>query len=61
MRLTLDRDDLRPEFRDVPCDQTKFEHFTDKAQRAIYMSGKATFYEYDLSNYNVIYVPKENK
>jgi serine/threonine-protein kinase RIO1 len=61
MRFTLDRDDLRPEFRDINYSQTRFEHFTDKAQRAIYMSGKATFYEYDLSNYNTIYAPKENK
>lgn len=58
MKLTLDRDDLRPEFRDINCSQTKFEHFTDKTQRAIYMVGKATFYEHDGSNYNVIYAPK---
>jgi hypothetical protein len=61
MRLTLDRDDLLPEFRDINCSQTKFEHFSNKAQRAIFMVGKATFYEYDGSNYNVIYAPKENK
>lgn len=56
-KLTLDRQDLRPEYRNINCSQTRFEHFTDEIQRVISAAGKATFYEYDRSNYNVIFAP----
>ena len=57
MKLTLDRQDLKPEYRDINCSQTKFEHFTLQVQQSIREAGKATFKEYDGSNYNAIYPP----
>ena len=57
MKLHLDREDLKPEHQGINCSRTKFEHFTLQAQQAIRESGRATFYEYDGSNYNVIYPP----
>lgn len=57
MKLILDREDLKPEFQNINCSQTKFEHFTLQAQQAIREARRATFYEYDRSNYNVIYAP----
>lgn len=58
MKLTLDRMDLRPEFENMNCGLTKFEHFTATAQGVIAAVGKGTFREFDGSNYNVIYPPK---
>lgn len=58
MKLTLDRGDLKPQFNEVNCSQTKFEHFKPYAQEAIVKAGKATFWEYDHMNYNVIYPPE---
>jgi hypothetical protein len=55
MKLTLDRLDLKPEYRNINCSKTKFEHFTIEAQRAIREVGCAQFREYDGSNYNAIY------
>lgn len=55
MKLTLDRIDLRQEHEGIRCSLTKLEHFVDKAQRAIELVGKATFFEYDRSTYNMIY------
>lgn len=57
MKLKLNRDDLKPQFADVNCSQTRFAHFKIQAQQAIREVGKATFFEYDESNYNVIYPP----
>lgn len=57
MKLTLDREDLKPEHRNINCSQTKFEYFTLQAQRAIREAGCAQFREYDGSNYNAIYPP----
>ena len=56
MRLTLYRDDLLPEFKNINCSQTRFEHFSEKAKEAIRLVGKATFREHDHSNYNAIYL-----
>lgn len=55
MKLTLDREDLKPEYQDINCSQTRFEHFTKEAQAAIAAVGRAQFREYDGSNYNAIY------
>ena len=57
MKLTLDREDLKPEHRNINCSQTKFEHFTLQVQQAIREAGRAQFREYDGSNYNAIYPP----
>ena len=57
MKLTLDREDLKPEYKDINCSQTKFEHFKLQAQQAIREAGRAQFREYDGSNYNAIYPP----
>ena len=58
MKLTLDREDLRPEHQNVNCSQTRFEHFKPEVQTAIATVGRAQFREYDGSNYNAIYSPK---
>jgi len=57
MKLTIDREDLKPEHKEINCSQTKFHHFLLPVQQAIREAGKATFKEYDGSNYNVIYPP----
>ena len=57
MKLIIDRDDLKPEHKNINCSQTRFEHFTIQAQQAIREAGKAQFREYDGSNYNAIYPP----
>ena len=54
MKLTLDREDLKEEYQDVNCSQTKFYMFRNYVQSAIVAVGVATFYEYDNSNYNRI-------
>ena len=58
MKLTLDREDLRPERKDMNCSRIKFEHFKDDVQSAIIFAGSAQFREYDGSNYNAIFPPK---
>jgi hypothetical protein len=57
MKLIIDREDLKTEHRDINCSQTKFHHFTLQVQQAIREVGRATFREYDGSNYNAIYPP----
>jgi hypothetical protein len=59
MKLTLDRDDLKPEYYNINCSQTKFQHFQYAVQDAISAVGRAQFVEYDGSNYNAIYPPKQ--
>ena len=60
MKLTLDREDLKPEHQNINCSQTRFEHFREEVQSAIVVVGKAQFREYDGSNYNAIYPPQVN-
>ncbi len=55
MKLILYRESLKPEFQNINCSQTRFEHFTEEAQAAIRAVGRAQFREYDGSNYNAIY------
>lgn len=57
MELTLDREDLKPEFQSINCSQTKFEHFAPQVQQTIREAGRAQFREHDGSNYNAIYPP----
>jgi len=61
MKLTLDRIDLKPEFRDINCSQTMFSHFKDDVQTAIVSAGGATFWEYDRRNYNAILIPIDQR
>lgn len=56
MKLTLHREDLRPEYQNINCSQTRFGHFKAEVQSAISVVGKAQFREYDDSNYNAIYL-----
>lgn len=58
MKLTLDRLDLQSQFVGIACRLTSFEHFKPEAQAAILAVGRATFMEFDGSNYNAIYPPK---
>lgn len=60
MKLTLDREDLRPEHVNLSCSKVRYEHLTDEAQAAVRVVGRATFQEYDRSNYNVVYGPAGN-
>jgi len=55
MELTLTSGDLRPECRDTPCSATKFRHFTDEAQAAVRIAGRARFETG--GNYNAIHPP----
>jgi hypothetical protein len=55
MKLTLDREDLKPQFQEMPCRHTSFENFKEEVQEAILAVGRATFYEYDGRNYNAIH------
>lgn len=57
MKLTLDRLDLRTEFGNLNCSQTKYEHFNLDAQAAIRVVKRATFVEHDGRSYNAIYPP----
>ena len=59
MNLKIDRDDLKPEYKDINCSRTRFEHFNETTQAAIAAVGRAQFREFDGSNYNAIYPPKE--
>jgi len=60
MKLTLDREDLKPEHQNINCSQTKFQHFKKEVQAAIVAVGRAQFREYDGNNYNAIYPQKES-
>ena len=57
MELTLTSGDLRPEWRDMPCSATRFAHFTDEAQAAVRIVGRARF-ETNGGSYNAIYPPR---
>ena len=57
MKLTLEREDLKPEFVDIACGATKFKHFAARPQRAIRAVGNAMFTTNGGTNHNVIYPP----
>jgi hypothetical protein len=57
MELTLTSGDLRPECQHAPCSATKFRHFTDEAQAAVRIAGRARFETNGGSNYNAIHPP----
>lgn len=57
MKLILYRDDLLPEHKDVPCSETRLEHFKWQGRLAIMAIGSGRFEEYDGSNYNVVLCP----
>lgn len=61
MKLTLDRDDLKDEYKDIPCRNTDFIHFKSDVQRVISIVGRATFREWSGDNYNAILPKKEDK
>lgn len=54
MKLTIDREDLKPEHRDVNCSLLKFDHFLPEVQNAVRVVGQATFREYSGNSYSVI-------
>lgn len=60
MKLFLYRDeDLLPEFADINCSQTRFEHFKPEVQAAIRAAGRAKFVNRpelgENFQYNIIY------
>lgn len=59
MKLTLDRLDMKNEYRDVNCSQVKFEYFKTEVQLAIRAVGRATFWNWDRKSYNSVRPPKE--
>jgi len=62
MKLELDRLDLKHEHREtLSCSKVDFPHLTAEAAAAVRVVGKATFYEFDRSNYNVVYAPEEER
>lgn len=61
MKLTLDREDLRPEHVNLSCSKVRYEHLTDEAQEAVRVVGRATFQEYDRSRYRMIFRPQESE
>lgn len=61
MTLELGYEDLKHEHKDCNPSQTRFHMFTDKAQKAIRIVGKAMFFNGDKSNYNAIYPQQSNK
>jgi hypothetical protein len=59
MELFLDRIDLKPKHENIESSLTRFEHFKPEVQEAIKIVGRATFKNFDGSNYNAIYPPKK--
>lgn len=59
MELTLDREDLQPQHKNVGCNRVCYEHFKHSAQLAVNAVGCAMYYTYDRQRYNVVYPPKE--
>ncbi len=63
MLLLLDGDDLKEEYRGIPCDATHFSHFKPEVQAAIRAAGEALYQvcgENPCSyceNYNRIFLP----
>ena len=61
MNLELCEEDLTQEFQKIPAQETKFEHFNDKAQGIIRSVGQATFYRYkgtSIEDSKVIFSPE---
>jgi len=61
MHLTIDRLDLKKEFENTNCSQTKFDHFLPEVQAAIAVVGSAQFREFDGRSYNAIYPPQKGE
>lgn len=59
MKLTLDRDDLKPDRIMRSCNRIRFEHFGKSVQSAIYYVDRATFYEYNQSNSRAVSPPDD--
>ena len=57
MELTLSREDLKSDRVAVPCSQTKYDDFNEKAQSAINIVKRAKFVDMGGNNYNVILPP----
>lgn len=55
MLVELFKEDLRLEFKDVPTSATRFEHFGDRAQQAIFAANGAVYK--DKWSHNAIYPP----
>jgi hypothetical protein len=58
MKLTVDREDLKPEHKDISCLLTKLHHFKPEVQAVIIAAGHAIFEEYDRRSYNRILIPR---
>jgi hypothetical protein len=68
MKLELDPSDLSPEYQvgtpqdvDQNCStsQVTFDKLNPKAQAAVLIADKATFFSWDRQTYNAVYPPEE--
>jgi hypothetical protein len=59
MRIDLNPEDLKPEFKDLSAWQVKFEHLNTDAQKATLAAGRATFWSWDRQTHDAVYPPKE--
>ena len=59
MQLTVDREDMNEDAKEKSCGKTKFDDFLPEVQDAIIVVGRATFQEFDRSNYNAIHAPAD--
>lgn len=57
MLLELDRDDLKPEHKDIACSLTEFKHFKPVVQLVLINIGDAMFYCNGRTNHNKIIAP----
>lgn len=63
MELKLFRSDLKPEYEEICVSQTDYHHFNTKAQAAISLIGRATFWHKPgtrLESWNTIYAKSRN-
>lgn len=71
MKLTLDPVDLKPEFQTrgehgyidqaINTSQVRFEHLDEKAQKAVRVVGRGTFFNWAGDIYNAIDAPTDSR
>ncbi|MBT4849404.1 hypothetical protein HON36_00965 [Candidatus Parcubacteria bacterium] len=59
MKVEFDREDLRPQHKDIPTSQVAFEHLNPEAQGALLIARRGVFYENGRKSYNAVYPPKK--
>ncbi|MBT6691083.1 hypothetical protein HOB10_01975 [Candidatus Parcubacteria bacterium] len=58
MKLEFFREDLLPEYKDIPTSQVSFQHLDETAQAVLRIVGRGVFYTASRDNYNAVYPPK---